>query len=443
MQRAGVPLPRSLSRWLIRGFSSQWFRRLRQVGREAEQLGVRAFLVGGGVRDLLLKRHAGNPDVVIEGESRTLAQRLTTRWHARVVAHPRFLTFVFTFSEGTHLDVATARTERYPTPAALPQVSPASIQEDLWRRDFSMNALAVCLNPDRWGEFLDPTRGLQDLRRRRLRVLHEQSFRDDPTRIFRAARFAARYRFSLESHTRQWLRAALVQHLPSMLSPERRREELWALLAERDPLPALRLLQQWGGLSELLPRLPGEPRPERKPRKRRVATVEMVLWFRGFRRCPRLPAAVAQPLRRMVFFSAFSPDRVAICLRGLRLPNAEIALMTLGLELWRGLVQTAKTRGSPLPPMMGRLQGLGAQVRSLLDHWMRIAAGDDRPLRSAWQRLKESLPHVDGTTLKRLGYHPGPQFHMLLSAVAQARWEGRVRTPSEEVRFIIDNYPPP
>ncbi|MBI3292575.1 MAG: CCA tRNA nucleotidyltransferase, partial [Elusimicrobia bacterium] len=207
---------------LIRGLSSQWLPRLRQVGREAKAMGLNAFLVGGTVRDLLLKHPSGDPDIVVVGNPEPLVRRLGARWRATVLPHPQFLTFVLTFPDGTHLDVATARGERYETPAALPQVSPASIEEDLWRRDFSINALALGLNPSAWGQLLDPTGGLQDLQQLKIRVLHARSFWDDPTRIFRAARFAGRYQFTLEAQTLQWLREALIRRLPRRLSPERR-----------------------------------------------------------------------------------------------------------------------------------------------------------------------------------------------------------------------------
>src|SRR5437764_5363389 len=159
-----------------------------------------AYLVGGTVRDLL----AGRPprfdfDLAVVGDGETYARQLAERLGGRVTAHDRFGTATVHYWQHSHVDVATSRTESYPAPGALPEVAPArSIEEDLRRRDFTINAIAVVLPG---GELVDPFRGREHLADELVRVLHERSFEDDPTRLFRAARYEARLRFRMDPKT--------------------------------------------------------------------------------------------------------------------------------------------------------------------------------------------------------------------------------------------------
>src|SRR5918996_3238928 len=176
---------------------------------------VPAYLVGGAVRDLLLGLEAGDLDVVIEGDPEALAQLPGFELERDAL----FLTGRLRLDD-LHIDVARARAETYPRPGALPEVQPASITEDLARRDFTVNAMAFPLGGD--GELLDPHGGLDDLRSGLLRVLHDRSFIDDPTRALRAARYAARFGFELEPETERLLREADV----STVSDDRVQKEL-------------------------------------------------------------------------------------------------------------------------------------------------------------------------------------------------------------------------
>jgi tRNA nucleotidyltransferase (CCA-adding enzyme) len=203
--------------------------------------GIPAYLVGGTVRDLLLGRARADIDVAVEGGVDELAHRLG----GSVVTHERFATAALCVG-GLEIDLAATRSETYARPGALPEVRPASLSADLARRDFTVNAMAVPLaGPP---ELVDPHDGLDDLRRGELRVLHPGSFADDPTRALRAARYAARYGFELESQTaRQLERADL-----STVSGDRREAELRKLAGEPQARRAFELLGGWG-LLELEP----------------------------------------------------------------------------------------------------------------------------------------------------------------------------------------------
>jgi len=209
------------------------------------------YLVGGAVRDLLLGRRPRELDVVVEGEAASLAASLG----AEPVEHRRFGTALVELPGGARIDVAGARRERYTAPGALPEVEPAPLAEDLLRRDFTVNAIALALAGERRGELRAAANALEDLGGGRLRVLHEDSFRDDPTRLLRLARYRARLGFEIEAETGRLAAAAVAGGALGTVSGARLGAELRLALAEPDAVAALAALDELGVLRALHPRL--------------------------------------------------------------------------------------------------------------------------------------------------------------------------------------------
>ena len=175
------------------------------AGRLAGERGEELYLVGGAVRDLLLRRPNLDLDLVLEGNAPSLARRLARLGSDRVVTHPRFGTA--TVHRGSFaIDIVTARSETYAAPGALPSVTPGSIQDDLFRRDFTINAMAISINRESFGRLIDFFGGERDLLHGRIKVLHEGSFIDDPTRIFRAVRFESRFAFAIDHLTEELIK---------------------------------------------------------------------------------------------------------------------------------------------------------------------------------------------------------------------------------------------
>lgn len=198
---------------------------LETIGRLAHAQGVKAYAVGGCVRDWLL----GVPtitdvDVTVEGDGIGFANHVAGVLHGSVEAHQQFGTATLQLPR-LRIDVVTARKETYAEPAAYPKVSAGRLRDDLFRRDFTVNAMAMTLEPDRFGTLIDPFKGLVDLKAKHLRILHANSFVDDPSRILRAVRFAARYRFTLEPQTRWRLRQAVAAGMLERLNRGRLRKE--------------------------------------------------------------------------------------------------------------------------------------------------------------------------------------------------------------------------
>lgn len=240
------------------------------------------WLVGGPVRDFLLKRRFSDLDFLLEESVDRLARALAEKYPpARIRKFPKYLTATVETPEGP-VDLAQARRETYPEPACMPEVEPAaSAEEDLARRDFAIHAMAWEVTPaglaDPRQGLLDPHGGRQDLEARRIRALHPLSFRDDPCRIFRAARFSARFSFPVEPRTLSWIREAVKEEYPALLSPPRLRDELHKILLEegRAAQTALELLEDWGALRFFHPRLRAislpplrESRPEERTGRR-------------------------------------------------------------------------------------------------------------------------------------------------------------------------------
>jgi tRNA nucleotidyltransferase (CCA-adding enzyme) len=220
----------------------------------AKRRGVRLSLAGGVVRDLLLGNPVRDVDLVLEGDGPAFAKELAGAVKASVRVHDRFGTSVLTLPNGERVDVATARRETYASPGALPAVTfPATLAEDLARRDFTVNAMALELSPGR--RLVDPFGGVRDLARRTLRVLHPASFADDPTRALRAVRYANRYGFRIDAETRRAIARAVASGAFDHVSGDRVRRELVKIFAEPGRAAAIRRLGRLGLDAAIAPEL--------------------------------------------------------------------------------------------------------------------------------------------------------------------------------------------
>lgn len=214
---------------------------LDRIALAARESGVRVYLVGGVVRDLLLGRSIFDLDVVVEGDAIALAKSLSEKLSLNFKKHHSFGTATVYFGPDK-IDFVTARREVYFHNGALPKVEPASLKEDLFRRDFTINSMAISLNKADYGSLIDPYQGMADLKKGLIRVLHNKSFLDDPTRILRAIRFQERFSFKLESQTAELMRQALDLGVLVLVNPHRWRDELVIILNEAEPLRPLKRL---------------------------------------------------------------------------------------------------------------------------------------------------------------------------------------------------------
>lgn len=217
-----------------------------ECGQMATQLGFNAYLVGGPVRDLLLKHPKTDVDITVEGNGMRLAEKFADAHPgSKLTRYPAFKTATVELANGIMVDFATTRRETYSKPGAFPKVVPARIKDDLFRRDLTINAMALSINPRSWGKLVDPFGGMADLRSKKIRVLHEKSFLDDPTRILRAARFKIRLGFSLERQTLKFLKASVKAGALDTIKPQRYMKEFNKILKEKKAKDTIDCLKSW------------------------------------------------------------------------------------------------------------------------------------------------------------------------------------------------------
>jgi tRNA nucleotidyltransferase (CCA-adding enzyme) len=240
----------------LKSVAPAWAQKLiEQIREVADTEEVPVYLVGGVVRDLLLERPNEDLDLVVEGEGIAFAQALASKVNGRCHIHQPFLSAVLVLPDGHKVDVVSARTEFYRTPAALPEVETSLIRQDLYRRDFTINALALTLSGNRYGQLLDFFGGRKDLHRREIRVLHSLSFIDDPTRAIRAIRYARRLGFTIARDTRHLISTAVKEGAFAGLTGRRLVRELKMLLAEPHPPQSLAMLEEHDLLAAVSPEL--------------------------------------------------------------------------------------------------------------------------------------------------------------------------------------------
>jgi len=213
------------------------------VGKIADRLKVKAYIVGGPVRDKLLGIAGGDLDFVVEGDGIKFAEALNNALKGRIKIYRAFGTATIKL-KGERVDVVTARKETYKYPGAYPDVKPGTIKDDLFRRDFTINAMAMSMNKKSFGELVDFYGGKKDLKKGIIRVLHDKSFIDDPTRIFRAVRFSVRFGFKIELHTKKLIKGALLDGLLREVNTGRIRKEIELLLKEKKPRRCLELFSK-------------------------------------------------------------------------------------------------------------------------------------------------------------------------------------------------------
>lgn len=382
---------------------------LQAAGQLAADLGMRLFLAGGSVRDMLLDRAHEDWDVVLEGDGPTFARALAERQRARAVVHERFLTAAVTLEDGRAFDIATSRRERYPRPGALPVVEPACIEEDLWRRDFSINAIAVALTPGEWGEVLDPAGGISDIQARLVRALHERSFWDDATRIIRAIGFEQRLGFTIEADTEHWIRQAAQGGALQTVSTERLGEVIVPLLANAVGPRALKRANELGVARALGARAVFTRRSLKALEETPEALEQLGETDDGQR---RLVACLAAAL----LSRGVDAEQVITRLHLTRFIARELRAAQRYLELWpRGFAPAARPGDLWEQLREASFGGVVALWLASLD------AGAREALARYWRTLRDATPDIGADEFKAGGYAPSPAFAEALRAATRAK----------------------
>ncbi len=411
---------------------------LQTIGEVADEAGYKAYAVGGFVRDLLLKKRNHDLDVVIEGEGIDYAKKLAARLGGRVRTHERFATAMVVMPDGFKIDIATARLEYYEYPAALPTIELSSLKLDLFRRDFTINAMAVQLNSDKFGTLNDFFNCQNDLKYKSIKVLHNLSFVEDPTRIFRAIRLEKRMDFTIARHTERLIRNAVKMKLFGKAEDPRFFTELKIILSEENPLPAIERLAEFKLFQFLWPDLKPNLKIDRRFRHILTQANRAVSWFKLLYLKDDLQTWMVYLLAVMgrsgsrelrSFCSRFAiPRKVSENL----IRQKEHSDKTASLLLRRRTMSN-----SELYWIFEELSN-----ESLL-YLMAIARKNHikRYISNYVTTLRQIRPKTTGKKLEELGYTPGPLFKSILNDLLSARLDNIVRTEEDEIDFIREHYP--
>jgi tRNA nucleotidyltransferase (CCA-adding enzyme) len=387
---------------------------IRQAGDAAKKSHLRLYLVGGVVRDLLLERLNLDIDVVVEGDAIRLAQEIAAGIPAKVTTHPRFGTATLKWGKRS-VDFATARAETYARPGALPTVSPGTIADDLSRRDFSINAMAVALNPKNYGELLDPFGGRLDLEKKLVRVLHEKSFVDDATRIWRAVRYEQRLDFRIEPATRLLIKRDLA--MLKTISGDRLRHELDLVLKEEQPEKALVRADEQAVLTKLHPALKADA------------------WLAGtFMAAREQHEKISPQLYLALLGYRLTSAQAENLISFLHLPKATAQVLRDTLSIKSKMAGLAAPGQSP-SAICGMLHG--SELTAL--HAAALAAGTGTAaehIELYINVLRHVAPTLNGDDLKKLGVAAGPKIKEVLQKLCDARLDGIVDSKKGEEELV-------
>ncbi len=383
-------------------------RRVAPALRVARDERIPLYLVGGAVRDLLLRRPVVDVDLVVEENGDAFASRVASSLGAPLTLHRRFGTAVVDLPNGEHLDVATARAEDYERPGALPRVRPAPIAEDLLRRDFTVNAMALEIALARRPRLIDPSGGRADLDRKLVRLLHPRSAFDDATRAFRAVRYANRLGFAIERETRQWIRGAADSGAADALSADRLRREVALLFSESGRAAAVRGMVTLGISRTIHPALQFDAAVSRR-----------------LRAAERLAAARGRDATWLLYLLAWMGDA----------PAAAGAGIATRLNLPRATARIVRT----FPEVLKR--ALRSTGPSDLDEDSLLAAAASAPLAARRRILAAAQSsgarlQIGGRDLVAAGVPAGPAIGRALSATRSARQSGEIRR-EDELAFAL------
>lgn len=405
---------------------------LQELGRVGEELGYQVYAVGGFVRDLILRRENYDIDVVVEGDGVHFAQVFGAKSGCRVKVHKRMKTATILFSDGYKIDVATARMEYYERPAAPPTVELSSIKMDLFRRDFTINTLAIELRPDTFGQLLDFFGGQRDLKEGVIRVLHNLSFVEDPTRIFRAIRFEQRFGLQIGKHTQNLIKNVLSMGFLERLSGSRLFSELVLILGEENPLPILERMGEFDLLKFIHSHL--HYNAQAKALLSRV--YEVISWF-------DLLFLEGSYVKWMVYLFGLAdqvqPKGLEEMAQRLSLAPRYSKKLIEGRR--EGFDALQKVRRKHMRPKEIYNLFKPLPIEALL--YLMAKTGEKRVKKAIslfFTKLKDTKVSLRGKDLQGLGIEPGPLYRTIIDSLLLARLEGTVKTKEDEIRYVRLKY---
>jgi len=405
--------------------------RLISIGEVASDMGYNAYLLGGIVRDMLLRRKNYDVDIVVEGDGLKLAHKIASLLKAKITEHKKFGTAQLTFEDGKKIDIATARVEYYPSPGSLPTVEKGSLKLDLYRRDFTINTLAVKLNPENFGELIDFFGGVRDLKDGIIRVLHNLSFVEDPTRVFRAIRFEVRFNFKISKHALYLIKNAVKMNVFELLSGNRLFTELELILKEEDPS---KIFDRISELSVMECIYRGLDWKMIKPVFLRAQDV--IKWY-------ELLYTGSSVSKEIVLFLALFND--------FSFQQIKQIVTKFGIVgLFAKKILVAKEKENSVNEILRNASDASDVYFALKDippevvlYYMAKSDNDNvrKNISLFFKKLINIELSINGNDLIALGYKPSNLFSEVMKRLIKERINGRVKTKEDEINFVKNHFP--
>ncbi|MBW2180518.1 MAG: CBS domain-containing protein, partial [Deltaproteobacteria bacterium] len=405
---------------------------LSDIGKTASELNYSAYVVGGFVRDLFLYRENEDLDIVIEGDGIAFAKKYSELTGSRMHAHEKFGTAVIIFSDGFKIDIASARMEYYEFPAAMPTVEMSSIKLDLLRRDFTINSLAIMLNPKKFGTLIDFFSAQKDIKGGTIRVLHNLSFVEDPTRVFRAIRFEQRFGFMIDKLTSGLIENATTMDFFKRLSGRRVFSELRQIFEEENPAPAVIRLNDYNLLHVIHPSI--------------TLNKELISLFNSVKKALSwydLLFLEESYMKWAVYFLALirrcdKKTSNEICQRFELAPRKQSLFCKDRFEAEECLAWMEKN----VPVKNSLLFKKLSVFKTELILYMMSAARQEKVKKAIsdyFTKLRPVTILIKGKDLQNMGLKPGPLYREIFQAVFDAKLNGKLKTRNDELVFV-ENY---
>lgn len=390
---------------------------------------ISVYLVGGFVRDLILDSKNLDLDIAVEGNGIKFAEDFAARLRVRLIRHRRFGTATIVLKHNLKIDIASARRELYSHPACLPEVTQGTLKDDLFRRDFTINAMAISINPKDFGRLIDFFGGKSDLRNKKIRILHNLSFIDDPTRILRAIRFEKRYNFQFDSNTLKCLKKAVKLRMLEKVQPQRLRDELILLLKEKHPIKQIRRLQELTGFSFISPGL-----SIAKKTYTLLSSIEnQISWFN--KEYPQRRSLDVWLIYFMGLIDSLDINYIKSICKAFVFRKGEEKRI-LSYKKVGTLVSHKLSRDKVRPPIIfSLLESLSYEVILLIKAKSKNL-NLQRHIGDFFEIYNGMRLHISGDDLHRLGILPGPYYQKIFTKVLNAKLNGKIRTKKEELALI-------
>ncbi len=404
---------------------------LQNIGTTGHKLGFKMYVVGGFVRDLLLSRQIDDIDIVVEGDGISFAKKFADKEGCRISTYKKFGTAVIIFPDGFKVDVASARLEYYKTPAALPIVEKSSIKLDLARRDFTINTLAISLNPNDFGTMTDYFGANRDLKDKTIRIIHNLSFVEDPTRIFRAIKFSNRFGFKIGKVTSNLIKNAINIDCFKNLSGLRVLSELKQIFEEENPIPAIRSLEEYGLEKMIHKEMTIIPNTYQL-----LESVNKILSWHDLLYTEELYPRWAVYFMALLNRCSYKVSE-QICDR-LRVPIRERnLLLEKRYKAEKRLYQIENTKDISTQDLYWAL----INFKSEFILYMMALAKDESTKKSIsnfYTHQRDIKPFMKGRDLLALGIKSGPVFTTILNQILNEKLNGKLKTKKEEILFATE-----